>query len=128
VIFGRWIFEMAKNKRLHNGVGAVVTVYKKFLHPRKEVCAKYPNANKGDVLDRLLVVCTEEKMVNKRHLLCVMMRHVDFDNGLLLYAVVRYCKVQIEGPAEHFFNDTSLVDPEDVVDVAAVVGEEGPSY
>ena len=35
----------------------------------------------------------------------------------------RYCKVQIEGPVEHFFNDTSLDDPEDVVDVAAVVGE-----
>ena len=117
---------MAKNKRLRNGVGAVVTVYKKFLHPRKEVCAKYPNANKGDLLDHLLVVRTEEKTVNKRHQLCVMMRHVDFDDGLLLYAVARYCKVQIEGPVEHFFNDTSLDDPEDVANVAAVVGEEGP--
>jgi hypothetical protein len=48
------------------------------------------------------------------------------DDGLLLYAVARYCKAQIEGPAEHFFNDTSFDDPEDMVDVAVVVGEEGP--
>jgi Transposase IS4 len=78
------------------------------------------------VLDHLVVVRTEEKPVNKRQQLCVIMRHVDFDDGLLLYAVARYCKAQIEGPAEHFFNDTGVDDPEDVVDVAAVVGEEGP--
>jgi hypothetical protein len=73
------------------------------LHPRKEVCAKYPNANKGDVLNEQLVVRTDEKTVNKRQQLCVIMRHVDFDNGLLLHAVACYCKVQHEGPAEHFF-------------------------
>jgi hypothetical protein len=57
---------MTKNKRLRNGIGAVVTVYKKFLHPRKEVCAKYPKANKGDVLNELLVVRTEERTANMR--------------------------------------------------------------
>ncbi len=127
MIFGRWVFAMAKKKRLRNGIGAAVAVYKKFLHPRKEVCAKYPNANKGDVLNELLVVLTEEKTVNKRQQLCVVMRHVDFDDGLLLLAVALYCKVQHEGPAEHFFHDISLNDPEGVVDVAAAVGEEGPS-
>ena len=43
----------------------------------------------------------------------------------MFYAVSRYCNVQIGGPEEHFFNDTSLDNPEDVVDVAAVVGDEG---
>ena len=113
---------------LEKCIGTVVTVYKKFLHLREEVCAKYPNANKGCVLDHLLVVRTEEKTVNKRQQLCVIMRHVNFDDGLLLYyAVARYCKAQIEGPTEHFFNDTSLdKNPVDVVDVTAAVGEEGP--
>jgi hypothetical protein len=83
---------MTKNKRRHNGIGAVVMVYKKILHPRKEMCAKYPNANKGDdVLNLLLVVRTEEKTVNKRQQLCVVMRHVDFDDGILLHTVARYC-------------------------------------
>ncbi len=93
MIFGRWVFAIAKNKRLRNGIGATVAVYKKFLHPRKEVCAKYPNAIKGDVFNELLVVRTEEKTVNKLQQLCVVMRHVDFDDGLLLHAVARYCKV-----------------------------------
>ena len=65
MIFGRWDFMMAKKKRLRNGIGALVAVHKKFLHPRKEVCAKYPNANKGDVLSGLLVIRTEMKLVNK---------------------------------------------------------------
>ena len=56
---------MARKKRLRIGIGALVAVYKKFLHPRKEVCAKYPNANKGDVLNELLVVRTEEKTAKK---------------------------------------------------------------
>ena len=47
---------MAKRKRLLNGIGAVVAVYNNFLHPRKEVCVKYPNANKGGVLNELVVV------------------------------------------------------------------------
>ncbi len=89
--------------------------------------AKYLNANKRNVLNELLVVRTEEKTVNKRQQLCVVMRRVDLDDGLLLHAVARYCKVQHEGPAEHFLNDISLDDPEGVVDVAAAVEEEGPS-
>jgi Transposase IS4 len=117
---------MAKSKRLRNGIGAKVSVYKKFLHPRKEICAKYPNANKGEVLNELIVVGQEEKTVNKRRQMCVVMRHVDFDDGQLLYTVSRYCKVEQEGATEHFFNDTIQDDPEGGGEVAAVVGEEEP--
>ncbi|KAI2505399.1 hypothetical protein MHU86_9012 [Fragilaria crotonensis] len=117
---------MAKKKRLRNGIGALVAVYKMVLHPRKEVCAKYLNANKGDVLSELLVVRTKEKTVNQQQQLCVIMRHMDFEKGLLLHAVARYCRVQYEGPAAHFFNDISLNDPEGEVDVAAEVQEEAP--
>jgi hypothetical protein len=38
------------------GVGAKISVYKKFLHPRATVCSRYPNASKNDVLDDLLVI------------------------------------------------------------------------
>ena len=84
---------MAKRKRLRNGIGAVVTVYINFLHPRKEVCAKYPNANKGCVLNELVVVGQDEKTVKKRRQMCVVMQHVNFDDGRLLHSVSRYCKV-----------------------------------
>ena len=57
---------MPKNKRLRSGIGAVVSVYKRFLHPRALLSSKYPNAAKADVLDGLLVVGQEEKMIWKR--------------------------------------------------------------
>ena len=103
---------MAKSERLRNGIGAKVSVYKKFLHPKKDICAKYPNANKGEVLNELLVVGQEGKTVNKRQQMCVIMRHVDFDDGQLLYTVSRYCKVEHEGATEHFSIDTIQDDPE----------------
>jgi hypothetical protein len=101
-----------------------VTVYKNFLHPRKEVCAKYPYANKGCVLNEPIVVGQDEKNVNKRRQMCVVMHHVNFDDGHLLHSVSRYCKVTQEGDTEHFFNDTIQDDPEGGGDVAAVVREE----
>ena len=85
---------MTKSKRLCNGNGAKVSVYKKFLYSRKDVYAKYPNANKGEVLNELLVVRQEEKNVNMRQQMCVVVRHVDSDDGQLLYTVSRSCKVE----------------------------------
>jgi hypothetical protein len=114
---------MPKNKRLRHGIGAKISVYKKFLHPRVLICAKYPNAAKGDVLDGLLAVRQEEILVCKRLQTCILMRHEDFDDGQLLHAVVRYCKVQQEGAPEHLFNEAQQSDHEGVEDVA-VGGEE----
>ena len=42
------------------------------------------------MLNELLVVGQEEKTVNKRQQMYVVMRHVDFDDGQLLYTVSRY--------------------------------------
>ena len=86
-------FSMPKNKRLCHGVGAKIAVYKKFLHPRAAVSKKYPNATKNDVLDNLLVISQEEKLVSKRRQVCLTMRHDDFDDGQILHAVARFCKV-----------------------------------
>ena len=90
---------MQKNKRLRHGVGAKISVYKKFLHPRKAVSTKYPNSTKNAVLEDLLVIGQEEKLVSKRRQVCLMMRHDDFDDGQILHAVARFCKVTEEGPA-----------------------------
>lgn len=114
---------MPKNKRLRHGIGAKITVYKKFLHPRALVSAKYPNASKGDVLDDLIAVGQAEKTVCKRLQTCIVMRHDDFDDGQLLHAVARYCKVQQEGALEHLFNDSQQDDSE-AVGVVAVGDEE----
>ena len=103
---------MPKLKRLHHGVGAKISVYTKYLHPRKLVMSKYPNASKTDVLHGLLAVAQEDKNVSKKQQACIIMRHDDFDDGHLLHAVTRYCKVIEEGPREHFFNDV----PEDSIE------------
>ena len=98
---------MPKIKRLRHGVGAKISVYKKFLHPRVVVSARYPNASKNDVLDDLLVIGQEEKVVCKRLQSCILMRHADFDDGQILHAVTRFCKVQQEGPLESLFERVS---------------------
>ena len=97
---------MPKIKRLRHGIGAKISVYKKFLHPRALVAAKYPNAGKADVLHGLVAVQQEEKTVSRKKQSCIVMRHDDFDDGHLLHAVTRYCKVVEEGAVEHLFIDT----------------------
>jgi hypothetical protein len=103
---------MPKIKRLvRHGVGAKISVNKKFLHPRAAVCSRYPNASKNDALDDLLVIGREEKVVCKRmQRSCILMRHDDFDNGQILHDVTRFCKVQQEGPVESLFKRPSQQD------------------
>jgi hypothetical protein len=56
---------MPKKKRLRHGVVAKISVYKKFLHPRAAISRKVSKRNKEYVLDNLLVVGQEEKLVSK---------------------------------------------------------------
>jgi hypothetical protein len=114
---------MPKNKRLRHGVGAKISIYQKFLHPRKVISTKYPNATKNDVLDNLLVIGQEEKLVSKRRQVCLTMRHDDFDDGQILHAVARFCKVTEEGPVESLFDVISTNDVENAEDVAVEGGE-----
>ena len=109
---------MPRNKRLRHGVRAKISVYKKFLHPRAAVSKQYPNATKNDVLDNLLVIGQEEKLVSKRRQVCLTMRHDDFDDGQILHAVARFCKVTEEGPIESLFDITPTNDVENAEGVA----------
>jgi len=56
LFFGRLFNFMPKIKRLRNGIGAKISVYKKFLHPRALAAANYPNAARTDVLHGLVAV------------------------------------------------------------------------
>jgi hypothetical protein len=65
---------MPRNKQLRHGVGAKISVYKTFL----------PSATKNDVLENLIVIGLEEKLVSKRRQVCLTMRHNNFDDGQIL--------------------------------------------
>jgi hypothetical protein len=93
-----------KKKRLRHGVGAKITVYLKYLHPRQLVTAKFPNAQQQDVLEGCIAVQKEMKKVSRRDQQCIIMRHDAFDDGTLIHAVLRYCKVTQEGAVEHLFD------------------------
>ena len=111
---------MPKTQRLRHGI----SVYKRFLHPRAAVAAKFPNAAKSDVLEGLIAVGQEEKTVAKKRQSCIIMRHDDFDDGTLLHAVTRYCKVQEEGALEHLFIE-SIQDPPEGTELASVELDQG---
>ena len=58
------------------------------------------------MLHGLVAFQQEEETVSKKRQSCIVMRHDDFDDGHLLHAVTRYCKVIEEGAVEHLFIDT----------------------
>ena len=117
---------MPKNKRHCHGVGAKVSIYMKFLHPRKAVSTRYPHYTKTEVLDNLLVVAQEEEklVVSKRQQVCLTMQHDDFDNGHILHAVAQYCKVTEEGPIKSLFNIAPSNNVKNDENVAAADNEE----
>ncbi len=76
------------------------------------------------MLDDLLAVGQEEKLVCKRLQTCTVIRHEHFDEGQLLHAVARYCKVQQEGASGHLFNKAQQQSDLEGVEAVAVRGEE----
>lgn len=81
--FGRFIH--AKIKQIRHGVGSMISVYKKILHPRAPVAAKYKNSVKTDILHGLLAEGKRRKRFLK---ITVLYGHEsqDFDNGQLLHS------------------------------------------
>jgi hypothetical protein len=115
---------MPRNKQLRHGVGAKISVYKTFLHPRAAISKRYPSATKNYVLENLLVIGQEEKLVSKRRQVCLTMRHNNFDDGQILYAVAQfYMKVTKGGPVESLFDGIPTNNVENAENVA-VAGDE----
>ena len=100
---------MAKKKSL--GVGAVCTVFTRYMHPAKTISDKYPNRVHHDVMEGLLVIRKEKKVVNRVEREVVVFRHDAFEN-VELHTVARWAKVKVEGPADKFFETVPALDPE----------------
>ena len=93
---------MVKNKI---GIGAVWSALKRYLHSRKDVDTKYPNATQHDRLEGLIVVDQGVIKVNHKDQVCIFFRHNDFPNQRL-HCVEWYAKVITEGGVADFFVDT----------------------
>ena len=61
--------------------------------------------------------------MSKRRQVCLTMRHDDFDDGQILHAVARFCKVTEEGPVESLFDVIYTNDVENAEDVPDEGGE-----
>ena len=91
---------MARKKSL--GVGATCAVFSRYMHPAKTVSDKYPNRVHSHVMDNLLVIRKEKKVVNRVERDVVVFRHDDFPN-VELHTVLRRAKVTNEGTPNQFF-------------------------
>ena len=86
------------------GIGAECSVALKYLHTRKTICATFPNATAKSRLKDMLVIGTDVMKVNKRDQKCVLLRHDEFPNATL-HRVVRWLKIEKEGPDSEFFEE-----------------------
>ena len=94
-------------KRL--GVGASCTVRLRFLHPKNKVKDVIQNQTATQQLNGLIVQSREVKYIRQEDKECIIFRHEDF-GGQLLWALERGVVVDIEGPAETFFNQPQPAD------------------
>eukprot|EP00957_Ditylum_brightwellii_P091049 6931992-Ditylum_brightwellii.AAC.1 len=110
-----------KTKRC--GVGAACSIIKRFLHSKKLVDEKYPNATHNELLDGLIALRREICSVNYQQRQVVVFCHEDFPMQEI-YAVDCYSKVLEEGDEVHFFpldgeNDILRVPKDDVLYVVS---------
>ena len=94
---------IGKKKKM--GIGAVFSVLKRYLHSRKDVDIKYPNATQRDWLEGILVVDQGVIKVNHKDQVYKFFWHDDFPNQHL-HCVELYAKVITEGGVTDFFDNT----------------------
>ena len=92
-------------KKLRAGVGAICSVSMDYLHPRRQVEEKLPNADKGRRLEALTAIRKEIRRVTTRDQEVMVFRHDDFNCEL--YSCLRWVKVLQEGPADQLFVERS---------------------
>ena len=98
-------------KRLR--VGAQCNTALKYLHPRRLIQETFPNATAQERLSDLLAIGKEVKKVNRRDQDCITFRHEKFENEIV-HAVVRWVKVDEEGPDSQFFDEDGTPEEEEV--------------
>ena len=97
-------------KRL--GKDAKVSVMTKYLYPSRTINEVLQNYESNHRLNNCIVVRMEEKKVNRRNQLVMVLKHKDFKTNdgepEEIYAVTRWCKVEEEGPSDLFFDTDNL--------------------
>jgi hypothetical protein len=106
------------------GKDALISCFIKYLHPRKIIGDFFPNADKSQCLENLLVCRQETKNIRgKEATVIVMVSHsVQRNDELIeLHSVPKHLKIIIKGPPEYFFTapvaaDTSEAALEELFD------------
>ena len=90
------------------GVGAVVSVLSRMLHPSAAIRERYTNPQPRHILENLLVIRKEVRKINRRDQMAIVMRHDEFP-GIELYCIEKFVHITTSGPPEHYFTDTAAV-------------------
>ena len=105
---------MAPQKKTH-GIGAVVSVLTKFVHPSQLIRDKFPNLPNGHRLSGCITLRQEVKRINQKEKLSLIVKHDDFKNDdeeyQELHACKRHFQIQEEGDPEFFFDIPQQVTP-----------------
>ena len=105
---------MAPRKKTH-GIGAVVSVLTKLVHPSQLIRDKFPNLPNGHRLLGCITLRQEVKRINPKEKLSLIVKHDDFKNDDEEYQELHTCKrhfqIQEEGDPEFFFDIPQQVTP-----------------
>ena len=89
-------------KKLCLRIGVQCTVNVKYLHPAKLIYEMYTNQTAHTIVENLLVIKQDTRVVNKRQQSVVIFRHDNF-NMAEVYCMKLWAKVTNEGIIEHLF-------------------------
>ena len=99
------------------GASVVISVLSKLIHPSAYIREKYINPVDCHRLNGGVVVRLEMKTINRREQRAVVFRHDDFE-GVELYAVQRFCRIETEGHGDHFFDKNAEEGEEEPLHIA----------
>ena len=100
-------------KKKELGVGAIVFVKKRYMHPQKLIREFYPNWTMQDNMTDLLVIGQSVHRVGGKDQMCVDFRHDSFPNKAI-YCVKRWAAhVVSEGDPTQFFSNRPTASEED---------------
>ena len=98
------------------GVGASCSVLLCYLHPSKLIPDRYPNKDKHDALDGIIITRRDVIRVIRREQLCILMKYEDFGDHKL-HCIQKWVRVTREGNEAHSFQDSEKKEERGEVDI-----------
>ena len=71
------------------------------------IADQYPNATAHSRVNKLVVIGSGKRKVNKKEQLIVNFHHDDFDDNTVVYRVQRWVRVETEGSTKYYFESTA---------------------